>query len=303
MLQYFCMAGSPEKPQTAAANGEVMLKRTIKQRLDGARVRVRQLHRKKKLQKTLFLTFLVTGINFLTVACGQGETLTLNATGTSAEETGEERATASETGTSFSFAEEGAAGSGNAEASGQENPDVPAEKPADAGAEGAQELLYVYVCGAVERPGVYSLPEDARVCDALAAAGGLTLEADETCVNQALKLADQDQIYIRTLEEREKAPESEEDCGVLRAGASSAASVEGEQGESGRSGTVKINLNTATREELMSLRGIGETKAEAILAYRQEHGFFGKPEDLKKVSGIGDATYEKLKDQITAKSP
>ncbi len=275
MLQYFCMAGSPERPQTAAADWEVMLKKTIKQCLYGAKVRIQQLRRKKKLQRALVLVLLVTGINLLTAACGQNETLTLKEAKTSAEE-------------AFSS-------DAPAEKATDAERTTDAEKSADSEAEGALEFLYVYVCGAVERPGVYSFPEGARVCDAIAAAGGLTLEGDETCVNQALKLSDQDQIYIRTLEE--KAPESEETGSVPRAGVSSAA---GEPGETGPSGTARINLNTATRDELLSLSGIGETKAAAILAYRQEHGFFAKPEDLKKVSGIGDATYEKLKDRITA---
>lgn len=333
--------GDPEKPQTAAADWEVMLKKTIKQRLRGMHVCLRQFRRQRRLRKAVFFVLLVAGINFLTAACGQGEVLTLRTSGASAEPAGagtektkgsrgtgraaeestgsaelnaegrEEaslsggRDTASESVTA-GLENAGAAEWDNSPASGRDSPEDPERETAAAETgNGSQGALYVYVCGAVERPGVYSFPEGARVCDAIAAAGGLTLDADETCVNQALKLSDQDQIYIRTLEERDKALESGETEGVLHAGVSSSANAAKEPEDTGLSGTgaVKINLNTATQQELMSLRGIGETKAAAILAYRQEHGFFAKTEDLKKVSGIGDATYEKLKDQIMADSP
>ncbi len=312
--------GDPEKPQTAAADWEVMLKKTIKQRLRGMRVCFRWFRRQRKLRRAVFFVLLVAGINFLTAACGRGEVLTLRTSGASAEpavagtEETEKTKENSFSGGRDAASESAMAGQENAGAAEQDSSsDAEGESPEDPGREtaatgtgsGPQEAVYVYVCGAVERSGVYSFPEGARVCDAIAAAGGLTLDADETCVNQALKLSDQDQIYIRTQEEKEKATESGEAEGVLHAGVSSSANAAKEPEDTGLSGTgsVRINLNTATQQELMSLRGIGESKAAAILAYRQEHGFFATTEDLKKVSGIGDATYEKLKDQITADSP
>lgn len=153
-------------------------------------------------------------------------------------------------------------------------------------------ILYVYVCGAVERPGVYSFPEGARVFDAIAAAGGMTGLADETCVNQALLLSDQDQLYIRTKEERESGEEKSPAPDAL-------SSITSQETEAPAAKGGRVNLNTASEEELQTLPGIGESKARAIAAYRQEHGSFAKAEDLMQVSGIGQATYAKLQEQIT----
>ena len=174
---------------------------------------------------------------------------------------------------------------------------------------GAAEPLYVYVCGAVECPGVYSFEEGARVVDAIEAAGGLSADADGACVNQARKLSDQDQLYIRTLEEKEQNTQKEE---LSSTGSSPAGSASGNgygllraEGSAGaeNAADARININTASQKELTSLPGIGDTKAAAILADRTENGFYAAPEDLKRVSGIGDATFEKLRDRITTGNP
>lgn len=168
--------------------------------------------------------------------------------------------------------------------------------------------IYVDVCGAVENPGVYCLEQGARVADAVRAAGGFSLYAVETCVNKARVLRDEERIYIYTGEELEAlqrgeypgtaagALEMEENAandGGSRAESASEAWENG-KGSAGTSGGGKVNLNTAAAAELETLPGIGAAKAQAIVAYRQQNGNFGSAEELKKVSGIGDATYAKL---------
>ena len=143
------------------------------------------------------------------------------------------------------------------------------------------ELWVVHVCGAVNRPGVYSFPEGSRVCDALNAAGGLREDASATWANQAALLSDGMQIVVPTEEEAQ---------GLTAGDAGTAAS---------QSGSGLVNINTASAEELMTLPGIGQTRAEAILAYRQECGRFETIEDIMKVDGIKEGSFEKLKSKIT----
>lgn len=172
--------------------------------------------------------------------------------------------------------------------------------------------IYVDVCGAVEQPGVYCLEEGARVCDAVRAAGGFSLAAVETSVNQARVLTDQEQLYVYTQEELEALEAGEypgTTAGAL--GLDRAAGTEGEPDGAGASGSSgdrsgaeagKVNLNTATAAQLETLPGIGAAKAEAILSYRREKGSFRSVQELKNVSGIGDATYAGLEDYITVGS-
>ena len=153
--------------------------------------------------------------------------------------------------------------------------------------EGMPETLYVHVCGAVNAPGVYELKTDARIYEALEAAGGMTEDAAADWINQAEALSDGERIYVPTQEEAEE----------------SAQSVSGRwadpNGNAGGSVSDKININTAAKEELMTLSGIGASKAESILKYRQEHGNFQNIEDLKKIEGIKDGVFNKIKDDIT----
>lgn len=153
--------------------------------------------------------------------------------------------------------------------------------------EGLPETLYVHVCGAVNAPGVYELKTDARIYEALEAAGGMTEDAAADWINQAEALSDGERIYVPTQEEAEE----------------SAQSVSGRwadpNGNAGGSVSDKININTAAKEELMTLSGIGASKAESILKYRQEHGNFQNIEDLKKIEGIKDGVFNKIKDDIT----
>lgn len=146
--------------------------------------------------------------------------------------------------------------------------------------------VYVYICGEVTAPGVYELSEDSRIYEAVDAAGGFTENAARESVNLASKVSDGMQITIYNKEEAASLP----------AGSGSAV---GNAGQGGTSGSGLVNLNTATKEELMTLKGIGEAKAEDIIRYREKSGGFKKIEDIMKISGIKEAGFQKIKDNIT----
>ena len=146
--------------------------------------------------------------------------------------------------------------------------------------------VYVYICGEVIKPGVYELSGDSRIYEAVDAAGGFTENAARESVNLASKVSDGMQITIYNKEEAASLP----------AGSGSAV---GNTGQGGTSGSGLVNLNTATKEELMTLKGIGEAKAEDIIRYREKSGGFKKIEDIMKISGIKEAGFQKIKDNIT----
>ena len=141
-----------------------------------------------------------------------------------------------------------------------------------------KKSIYVYVCGAVMQAGVYELQQDSRVYEAIQKAGGFAENADISEINQAALLQDEEQIYV---------PAAGEVDHSLK-----------EEGEAGDAGG-KVNLNTATKEELMTLAGIGESKADSIIKYREEHGKFQSIEDIKQIEGIKDGVFQKIKDLIT----
>lgn len=143
--------------------------------------------------------------------------------------------------------------------------------------------LLIYVCGEVNSPGVYELPAGSRICDAVDAAGGMTDAAGREYWNLAEPLTDGQMICFPTEEEAKKRQES--------AGVDAADS-------SGIMSDGRVNINTASLEQLMTIPGVGQTRGEAILAYRKEHGSFASAEDIINVSGIGNALYEKMKDYI-----
>ena len=153
----------------------------------------------------------------------------------------------------------------------------------------------VHICGAVNRPGVYTFPEGSRVCDAVEAAGGLSEEAAANSLNQAALLSDGLQIVVPTEEELEGLSSRTASSGVFSSGIYSADGVQSAAG----SGDGLVNINTASLEELMTLPGIGQTRAEAIVTYRQERGSFQTIEDIMKVDGIKEGSFEKLKEKIT----
>lgn len=144
--------------------------------------------------------------------------------------------------------------------------------------------ICVFVCGAVKQEGVYELPEGARINDALLAAGGFTENAAEQVVNLASFVEDGQRIYFPTEEEAQEQPERWQDP---------EAETNGQTTEAGA-----VNINTAGKEELMSLSGIGETKAENIIAYRETQGAFEKTEDIMNVNGIGENLFQKIKNDI-----
>lgn len=136
--------------------------------------------------------------------------------------------------------------------------------------------IYVYVCGAVASPGVVELPEGSRAADALEAAMGFAENAQTDYVNLAAKVEDGEKLYFPTQEEAQEMTRT---------------------ADVGKSGLV--NINTAGREQLLTLPGIGSARAEDIISYREKNGAFRTTEDIMKVPGIKSAAYEKLKDKIT----
>ena len=145
------------------------------------------------------------------------------------------------------------------------------------------------ISGAVKNQGVYTLKNGARLQELIEAAGGTVKKAQLKAVNRALLLKDQDKIHIPYKGEKV-------DNATTVASANGSASATG-SGASGQSGE-KVNLNTAAAADLQKLNGIGEKKAEQIIAYREENGQFKKIEDLTQVSGIGEKTFAALKDQL-----
>ena len=150
--------------------------------------------------------------------------------------------------------------------------------------EEVETLLYVYVCGAIENPGVYTIPKGSRVCDVFALAGGFSKNAATDYWNQARLLTDGEMIYVPTKEEaKDRKPETQSSR-VLE--------------QSTEQTTGKVNINTASKTQLMTIPGVGETRAQAILSFREANGPFSSIEDVMKVEGIKDGVYAKMKEYI-----
>ncbi|MCR5665439.1 MAG: helix-hairpin-helix domain-containing protein [Eubacterium sp.] len=135
--------------------------------------------------------------------------------------------------------------------------------------------IYVYICGAVKSPGVYPVKDGSRIYEVVELAGGLTKKAAADSVNLAEEVTDGQMVVVPSKEK------------------SQAEVTDGSDNEDD-----KVNINTATKEELMTLSGIGEAKADAIIAYREENGSFRAVEDLVNVSGIAEGTLGKIKENI-----
>lgn len=142
-----------------------------------------------------------------------------------------------------------------------------------------EAVIFVDIKGEVKKPGVYQMKVGDRVKDALDAAGGLTAEADSQKVNLAQRVEDQMVIVV---------PKVGEEAEAIPAGVTSK--------ETSKEG--KVNINTATVEELKTLKGVGEKKAEAIIEYRKKNGSFKTKEDLMKVRGIGKKLFESFEERI-----
>lgn len=157
--------------------------------------------------------------------------------------------------------------------------------------------IYVDIKGAVHRPGMYELTEDARLSDAIQAAKGLTKEADDNRINLAQKVNDQECIHIP--KKGEKVDELVETPQSSSKSSTSIPITSGEKGQNSQDNHDKININQADAQQFQTIDGIGEKRAKMIIQYRQEHGSFKQIEDLKKITGIGDKTFEKLKDKVS----
>lgn len=166
-----------------------------------------------------------------------------------------------------------------------------AEGPLTAEESSEAEPVIVHICGAVKAPGVYELEEGSRVMDAVNAGGGFLPEAAQDSCNLAEPVTDGCQIYIMT---KQESLEEEKASGIRQAGrmdgVPAAASVTGEG---------LVDLNTADKAALMTLPGIGESRADDILEWRSKNGGFQRIEDIMKISGIKKGAFEKIKDKIT----
>ena len=149
-----------------------------------------------------------------------------------------------------------------------------------------EEDIFVHVVGEVNAPGIVKVPSGTRLYNVIEKAGGMTKNAQADYLNLADTVKDGQQIRVISKKEYKKLKKK-----------SSGESPSESQGEANKSGL--ININTATAEELQTLSGIGEVRAKAIVEYRTQSGNFSKIEDIKNVSGIGDATFNNIKSMIT----
>ena len=148
--------------------------------------------------------------------------------------------------------------------------------------------IKVYVCGAVQRPDVYEISADSRIVDAVSAAGGFAIDAYPEAMNLAETVSDGSRIYVPTKEEVDALAVVYSDTGSGSGGTTS-------------DSTGRVNINTATLEELTTLPGIGDTRARAIIDYREQNGAFGNIEDIMQVTGIKEKSFSKIKDSICVK--
>lgn len=179
--------------------------------------------------------------------------------------------------------------------------------------ENTSKTVFVDIKGAVNAPGVYELEEGKRIIDVINLAGGLSDNANTINLNLSKKLTDEMYVVVYTKNEIVEykknngntneiicasnecvCPDTNNDACISQGGSKNSTSNNASDGIDG-----KVSINTAGLDELMKLSGIGESKANAIISYRQENGSFKTIEEIKNVSGIGDAVFEKIKDDIT----
>ena len=141
--------------------------------------------------------------------------------------------------------------------------------------------IYVYICGAVENPDVYQVDEGSRLFEVIEMAGGFTPDADRASLNLARNVADGEQIVVYTLEEIASGMTPVSENGTVQ------------------SGSGLVNINKASLAELTGISGIGESRAQAIIDYREKNGGFRSVEEIKNVDGIKDGLFSKIKDYIT----
>ena len=191
------------------------------------------------------------------------------------------------------------AGNGTGSDSGKHTSDVDIDNGSEAVSdkEMQQAMIYVDVCGAVANPGVFQLAAGSRVFQAIEAAGGYLPEAALTCVNRAGVLTDGQQLYILTQEEMERQGLDPAEMAKASDGQMNGSAGTGQN--TGMTAQVqqdnRININTADEAQLTTLTGIGATRAQAIIAYREENGPFAAIEDIMNVQGIKEGTFAKIK--------
>ncbi len=153
--------------------------------------------------------------------------------------------------------------------------------------------IFVYVCGQVETPGVYELEENARIYEAIEAAGGITEEGSKDYLNQAQIVKDSERIFVPTIEDVELMKmDGKSSMEIYKEDDSASSTI-------GQSSGGLVNINTASDSELMNLPGIGQSKADKIIAYRESNGGFNSIEDIMQITGIKEGVYNKIKDLIT----
>ena len=165
-------------------------------------------------------------------------------------------------------------------------------------------FFQVDIKGAVQQPGIYSVQEGSRVIDVIRLAGDLTENADTSVINLSKKVFDEMVIIVYTKEEVQNFKQVKEQEDIVQKkcveGPNSSVSNDACLDEkSDKASSSKVSLNNASKEEFLTLPGIGESKAEAIIKYREEHGGFQAIEEIKEVSGIGESLYNQIKEDLT----
>ena len=168
------------------------------------------------------------------------------------------------------------------------------------------DKIFVDVKGAVKKPGVYELNDGDKVVDAINKAEGLTKSAVTTNINLAKKVTNEMVVYVFTKKELSKSEEvktvvSEVPCVCETVEVNNCVKEDNSSATNDNQSSEfkKVNINTASAEELITIKGLGESKANAIISYRNTNGNFKSIEDIKNVSGIGDALFNKIKELIT----
>ena len=181
----------------------------------------------------------------------------------------------------------------------KENPVGEALQTESSTAESEAQSIYVDLSGAVNRPGVYEAAYGSRLFQVIEQAGGLTGQADVSSINRAAEVRDGEKIYIYSIGEERLPEDVQTTAGAGASGGTDSMAVSGAGGaKEAFLPDGRLDLNTATKEQLLNLPGIGEQKAEAILSYREEHGGFSSPDEIKNISGIKEGVYRKIQDQI-----
>lgn len=187
------------------------------------------------------------------------------------------------------------------------------EKVEDSSNVSEEKYIWVDIKGEVKKPGVYKLKDNSRVIDAINVSGGLTKKAYTKYINLSRILKDENVIIVNSTSEIKKVSsgnnitevkinnDSKNSASISESELITNDNVKSEEDDTVNSleNNQKVNINTATKEELMKLSNIGESKAEKIIDYRTANGNFNSIEDIKKVSGIGDKLYDSIKENIT----